>query len=92
MIIPDTISICPTIFELKYYVDKGKQMEIREILQPDVMQKLQESFTGFGIEMFGNTLYVIQTGTITKRSDFLAMIALVDKLFGTFLPGLRAVA
>ena len=72
------------------YVDQGKQMEVREILQPDVMQDLIASFEGFGMEMSGSNVYVFRKDTITNRTAFLALIALVDKLFDEILPGLRA--
>jgi hypothetical protein len=74
------------------YVDAGKQMEIREILQPDVMQDLIASFKGFSVEIDGETVYVIREQAITDRGAFLSLVALVDKLFDEIIPGLRAAA
>jgi hypothetical protein len=73
-------------------VEKGKQMEVREILQPDVMAELYDSFGGYTIEFMGNNIYVIEIGPLWHREKFLSLFKLVDTLFDKLIPELNAMA
>ena len=76
----------------KLYIAKGHQVEAREIFQPDVMQDFITSFQKLGFEIYGNKVYVIRNGILSKKADFLSMQNLIDSLIDKLLPGLHAVA
>lgn len=75
----------------KLYVAKGKQMEAREIFQPDVMQEILASFASTTLEISGNGVYLMRTGSFSNRKAFLDLVALVDGLMDKLLPGLASI-
>jgi hypothetical protein len=77
------------------YVSRGKQMEVREIFQPDAMEVLANSFTKNAIEITAEphsaTVYISYPDVLDNRAQFLQSIALVDNLIDRILSGLGAV-
>lgn len=82
--------------EFSLFVTNGRQMEIRQIFQPDVMEVVMQNFKGHRIEIVttssGTKVYVSSEREIDNRKEFLAMFALTDHLMSRILPGLDSVA
>jgi hypothetical protein len=73
------------------YAPRFFDVEIREILQPDLMAELIDKYQSYRIETAGNTLYVI-CPLITNKAKFLAAHDLTDNLFARMVPRLLAIA
>ena len=78
--------------QFNIHVEAGKQMEIREIFQPDVMADLQDAFSKYSLETSGQMFYLMKSGAINERKTFLDMVAAVDHLFDALIPELDAMA
>lgn len=76
----------------KLYVAKGNQVEVREIFQPDTMQEMLSTFAASTLEIFGTGVYLMQAGSFDNRKIFFEMLANVDSLIDTLLPGLESVS
>ena len=72
------------------YVSKNAQVETREILTPDIMQELIQSFTNYKMEINGNKVYMSIQKILNTRSEILEMHDLADSLIDGLLPGFRA--
>jgi len=76
----------------KLYVDPGAQIELREVLQPDVMQDLIDRFHDDDLEIHGNKIYLLQHGLLMTRDRYVTLRTLADSLIDKLLPGLRSAA
>lgn len=72
------------------YIERGAQLELREIFQPDVMQYLIDRFAGCDLEIGGTKLYVLVHGQYATRDEYVALHELADTLIDALLPGLRS--
>jgi len=78
--------------EFSLHVEPGKQMEIREIFQPDAMQDCIAALSSFTMEIYEDRVYLIRKGELSNKQVFLDLAAGVDRVFTDILPGLRSVA
>jgi len=78
--------------EFSLHVEPGKQMEIREIFQPDAMQDCIASLSSFTMEIYQDRVYLMRKGELTNKKVFLDLAAGVDRVFQDILPGLRSVS
>lgn len=76
-------------------VEKGKQMEVREIFQPDVMEDLEQNFRNVHVEFFTefgqSKMYIAMGELLDNRAQLLALVRTTDTLIDRILPGLEAV-
>jgi hypothetical protein len=74
------------------YVQKGEQIEVRELFTPDVMLQFVEHFKGYKFETFGTKLYVVDEDNISyNRKEFMRLRDAALALFDVVLPGLREI-
>lgn len=71
------------------FVEKGKEIEALQILEPDLMLKLMDSFEKFGFECVGSSIYLFTPGTMNEnRMSMLALYTLIQRFIDIFLPEL----
>ena len=79
--------------KFKLYVSTGRQMEIRELFQPDVMQEFIDTFSSYVMEVSGDRVYLMRPGSLpSNRDEFVELISMIDHVIDNILPGLRAAA
>ncbi len=76
------------IFSL--YVEKGKQMEVREIFQPDVMQDIMGA-EPFSMEISGTKVYLIRKGAFSSKGAFITLLRAAARMYEEIAAGLVAV-
>jgi hypothetical protein len=75
--------------KFKVYVEKGKEIEGLQILEPDVMLKLMDGFEEYGFECVGSTIFLFTQGTMSEnRNSVIKQHALLQQLVDILLPEL----
>lgn len=74
------------------YVEKGKQMEVREVYQPDMMEDMIQNMSRFSMETSGTHVYLLQMVSFSNRKVFLDLLAIVDRFYDRLIPALSAVS
>jgi len=79
-----------TVFSL--HVEIGKQLEIREIFTPDIMEEAMENVHAFSMEIAESYVYLFQSGVLTNKQTVLNFMAAADNFYIQLLPALSSVA
>jgi hypothetical protein len=82
--------------DFSVYVERGRQIEIRQLLEPDVMETLMQHFKNLQIEIMpepgGSRMYIIRPWLMDNRAEFLSLMEIVDNFIDMLLPGAGAVS
>ncbi len=76
----------------KVYVEKGKEDEALEILQPNTMSMLMDTYKEYGFECSGSTLYIFKLGYPEGNQDeVLALCKELQEYCDLLLSALRSI-
>jgi hypothetical protein len=78
----------PKYFDV--YVEKDAQIQVREILEPDLMQDLIAKYSAYDIELDGTNLYLKFGKQFSKRQQYEDMHGLADTLIDKMISGIRS--
>lgn len=88
---PETVPLQlegPFNTEFEVYIAEGKQIEALQILEPDVMAELMDTFEGYGFECAPDRVNVFTNARTYSKTDYQQMVKLVDNVFDELIPEL----